>query len=83
VEGKPQTTTSAGYYHSSHKGGIAQKEPLIEDIEAASAAVQNMLLAAEELGLGTVWRTGDTAYDPQVKRWLGLTPKITSLHLSM
>jgi len=57
------------------KGALRKKEPLIEDIEAASAAVQNMLLAAEELGLGTVWRTGDTAYDPQVKRWLGLTPE--------
>ena len=47
---------------------------MIEDIEAAAAAVQNMLLAAEELGLGTIWRTGDAAYDPLVKRWFGLTP---------
>lgn len=44
----------------------------IECVEAAGAAVQNMMLAAEELGLATVWRTGDPAYDPMVKRWFGL-----------
>jgi nitroreductase len=55
------------------KGALRKSEPMIEDIEAASAAVQNMLLVAEELGLGAIWRTGDTAYDPLVKRWFGLT----------
>ena len=44
----------------------------IENIEAASAAVENMLLVAEELGLAAMWRTGDAAYDPRVKSWLGL-----------
>src|SRR5713226_9112958 len=44
----------------------------IENIQAVAAAVQNMLLTAEELGLAAMWRTGDAAYDPQVKRWLGL-----------
>jgi nitroreductase len=44
----------------------------IECVEAAGAAVQNMMLAAEELGLATIWRTGDPAYDPLVKRWFGL-----------
>ena len=57
------------------KGALRKQEPMIEDIEAASAAVQNMLLAAEEQGLGTIWRTGDPAYDPLVKRWFGLTPE--------
>lgn len=47
----------------------------IENIEATAAAVQNMLLAAEELGLACMWRTGNAAYDPRVKRWLGLTPR--------
>lgn len=46
----------------------------IENIEAVAAAVQNMLLAAEEMGLACMWRTGDAAYDPRVKQWLGLTP---------
>src|SRR6266702_8325592 len=44
----------------------------IENIEAAAASVQNMLLMAEEMGLACMWRTGDAAYDPHVKRWLGL-----------
>lgn len=46
----------------------------IENIEAVAAAVENMLLVAEELGLAAMWRTGDAAYDSHVKAWLGLTP---------
>ncbi|HYK85576.1 MAG TPA: nitroreductase [Ktedonobacteraceae bacterium] len=45
----------------------------IENIEAVAAAVQNMLLTAEEMGLAAMWRTGDAAFDPRVKAWLGLT----------
>src|SRR2546421_6571986 len=44
----------------------------IENVEATAAAVQNMLLTAEEMGLACMWRTGDAAYDPHVKQWLGL-----------
>jgi len=44
----------------------------VEEVAAVAAAVQNMLLAAEALGLGAIWRTGDPAYDPNVKRFLGL-----------
>ena len=47
----------------------------IENIEAVAAAVQNMLLTAEEMGLACMWRTGDAAYDARVKRWLGLEPE--------
>jgi len=53
----------------------APKQPKvmeIENIEATAAAVQNMLLTAEEMGLACMWRTGDAAYDPHVKQWLGL-----------
>ncbi len=45
-----------------------------EDLQAASAALQNMLLAAHALGLATVWRTGDGAYDDSVKAYFGLRP---------
>ena len=45
-----------------------------EDLQAASAAMQNMLLAAHALGLATVWRTGDGAYDDSVKAYFGLRP---------
>ena len=44
----------------------------IENVEATAAAVQNMLLVADEMGLSCMWRTGDAAYDPYVKQWLGL-----------
>lgn len=44
----------------------------IEEIEAGAAAVQNMLLVAHSLGLGTIWRTGDPAYDDDVKHFFGL-----------
>ena len=47
----------------------------IENVEAVAAAVENMLLVAEELGLAAMWRTGDAAYDPRVKAWLGLAPE--------
>jgi nitroreductase len=47
----------------------------IENVEAVAAAVENMLLVAEELGLAAMWRTGDAAYDPRVKQWLGLAPE--------
>jgi len=46
----------------------------IENIQAVAAAVQNMLLTAEELGLAAMWRTGEAAYDPRVKEWLRLAP---------
>lgn len=45
----------------------------IENISAASAASQNILLAAHALGLGAQWRTGDWARDVKVKEFLGLS----------
>lgn len=47
----------------------------IENVAAVAAAVENMLLVAEERGLAAMWRTGDAAYDPRVKQWLGLAPR--------
>jgi len=49
-----------------------KKVPEIEQILAVGAAVENMILAAHSLGIGTMWKTGDPAYDPEVKRALGL-----------
>ena len=43
----------------------------VENIAAASAACQNILLAAHALGLGAIWRTGDWARDEKVKEFLG------------
>lgn len=47
----------------------------IENVCAVAAAVQNVLLAAHALGLGAMWRTGDAAYDPHVKTFLGFEPQ--------
>jgi nitroreductase len=47
----------------------------IENVAAVAAAVQNMLLTAEEMGLACMWRTGEAAYDPRVKKWLDLSPE--------
>lgn len=48
------------------------KVPFIEQFAAAAAATQNMCLAASALGFGSMWRTGDPAYDENVKRAIGL-----------
>jgi nitroreductase len=44
----------------------------IENVCAAAAAGQNILLAGHALGLGTMWRTGAAATCPEVKELLGL-----------
>jgi nitroreductase len=46
----------------------------IENVSAASAACQNLLLAAQGLGLGAKWRTGEWARDAKVKEFLGFSP---------
>lgn len=46
----------------------------IENIASASAAAQNILLAAHALGLGAIWRTGEWARDEKVKEFLGFAP---------
>ena len=46
----------------------------IEQQIAAAAATQNVILAAHALGYGTMWKTGDPAYDDVVKKFLGFEP---------
>jgi nitroreductase len=46
----------------------------VENVCAAAAACQNLLLAAHALGLGAKWRTGEEARDPRLKEFLGLRP---------
>ncbi len=43
----------------------------IENIAATAAATENLLLAAQALGLGAKWRTGEWAEDVKVKEFLG------------
>ncbi|HKE96258.1 MAG TPA: nitroreductase [Povalibacter sp.] len=51
------------------------KIPDVEQVLAAGAAAQNMLLAAHALGYGAMWKTGAVAYDAGVKNLLGLAPE--------
>jgi nitroreductase len=46
----------------------------IENIAATAAATENLLLAAQALGLGAKWRTGEWATDVKVKEFLGFQP---------
>jgi nitroreductase len=50
----------------------SDKVPWEEQFAAAAAAAQNALLAATALGYGSMWRTGDAAFDVHVKEALGL-----------
>lgn len=48
------------------------KVPAIEQILAAGAATQNILLALHSLGYAAAWKTGEAAYDSEMKKALGL-----------
>ncbi len=45
--------------------------PEIEQVLAAGAAAEAMMLAAVALGFNAMWKTGAAAYDPQVRQALG------------
>ena len=49
------------------------KVPKLEQILSAGCAAHGILLAAQALGFGAIWRTGDNSYDPHVKAGLGLS----------
>jgi nitroreductase len=48
------------------------KIPDMEQVLAAGAATQNILLGLHALGYAAAWKTGEAAYDPEVKQGLGL-----------
>jgi nitroreductase len=47
------------------------KVPAIEQLLATGSAAQNILLALHTLGYAAAWKTGEAAYDTDVKRALG------------
>jgi nitroreductase len=51
------------------------KIPVIEQLLAAGAAAQNIMLSAQALGFNSMWKTGEPAYDAGVKAALGLEEK--------
>ena len=48
--------------------------PAIEQVLSAGAAAQNVMVAAFALGYGCKWKTGEAAYDPEIKSAFGLAP---------
>ena len=48
------------------------KVPVVEQVLATGAAIQNMLLAIHASGYATMWKTGPAAHDDFVKRSFGL-----------
>lgn len=54
------------------KRGENPKIPVIEEIAAASAAVQNILLGATALGIASFWSTGGMTLTPALKEYQGL-----------
>src|SRR5580692_5620666 len=60
------------------------KVPEIEQVIAVGAAVENLLLAANDLGFGVMWKTGPAAYSARVKAAIGLAADdhiVAILHL--
>lgn len=49
-----------------------RKVPPIEQLLSAGAAAQQLQLAANAMGFGAIWLTGDSAHDPVVTEALGL-----------
>ncbi|QHW30500.1 nitroreductase [Paenibacillus rhizovicinus] len=47
----------------------------LEEYGAVFAAIQNMLLTVNELGLGAVWRTGEPCFHPLMNEAFGLRPQ--------
>jgi len=56
------------------KVNVQSHIPAIEQILSAGAAAENLMVAAFALGYGCAWKTGDAAYDPDIKAALGLDP---------
>ncbi len=53
----------------------SHKVPVMEQVIATGVAVQNMQLAALELGYGAIWRTGDMASSSVVRNYFTLEPE--------
>lgn len=47
----------------------------IEELGATYAAIENMLLAAQDLGIASFWKTGNACYSPLMKDFFNLDSK--------
>lgn len=64
--------------HASHlilagmQRGPLVKIPILEEIAATAAAIQNLLLGAESMGIAAYWGSGGMILKPAMKTFLGL-----------
>lgn len=90
----PEKFTQAKYEKQQHNGDKAShliavymkrgdnpNITVLEEICAAAAAVQNILLGAEALGIAVLWSTGGAVMHPVMKDFLGLGPEDVVLGL--
>lgn len=54
------------------KRGGNPKIPVLEEIAAASCAVENLLLGASALNIAVLWGSGGMTHHPAMKQYLGL-----------
>ncbi len=54
------------------KRGANEKIPQVEEIAAASAAIQNILLGATAMGIASFWSSGGLTHKPELKEYLKL-----------
>ncbi len=54
------------------KRQATQKIPLIEEIAATAAAIEHILLGAQEHGIAALWSTGGMTYHNSMKQLFGL-----------
>jgi nitroreductase len=55
-------------------GAVVRSHPKVPDVEqilAAGAAAHAILLTLQARGYAAIWRTGEPAYDPEIKRAFG------------
>lgn len=57
----------------------APNVPVLEEIGATAAAIQNLLLAAHAEGLAAIWRTGESAFSAEVRNLFALSERATVL----
>jgi len=70
---KLQTVENASHLVIAYmKRGTNANIPEIEEIAAAAASVQNLLLAAASEGISTFWSTSGRTHHPAMKEYFGL-----------
>jgi nitroreductase len=67
--------TGAGEGRDRRERALGTRTTSMEDLRwsAVAAGVENMVLVAQALGYGAMWKTGAAAYDAQAKTTLGLS----------